>query len=77
MDTSIHCDTRDHDKCDGTALIFDTEDGPNRYICGCSCHNTECNERKCRECRGTGYVHDVRRNGRYSTVPGRVPETTP
>lgn len=27
MDRSIHCDRNDHRKCDGSALIFDTEDG--------------------------------------------------
>lgn len=75
MNTSIHCDKGEHGTCDGTAMIFDTEDGPNRYVCACYCHNSERNERPCTTCQGTGYVHDVRSRGLYTTVPGRLPSS--
>ena len=35
--TSTSCDKREHGGCDGTALYMD-QDGPNRYVCECYCH---------------------------------------
>lgn len=72
-ETSLACDKREHENCDGTVSVFDTEDGPNRYICACGCHNTSVNERPCPTCRGTGALHDTLSYGRWSTEPGKLP----
>lgn len=73
-DTSIHCDRREHEKCDGTAVIMD-QDGASRYVCACGCHNAKFRERDCPNCKGTGRLHDERSYGRYSTNPGPLPSS--
>ncbi|WP_157931639.1 hypothetical protein [Mycobacteroides abscessus] len=71
MNTSIHCDKGEHSTCGGTAVIFETEDRPNRYACESYCHNSESNKRPCCTCPpGTGHVHDVRTRGLSTTLPG-------
>lgn len=47
------CDKYEHGRCGGTVNVFDTSDGPNQYVCGCSCHERP-REVTCPECKGTG-----------------------